>query len=97
MSPATKITPFHGRILGAPVTALRPAQAPTSRDAPRPGHAPLLWFPNLFVTLASVGLGVTVALVIAGETRGSLAAPGGWLIAGGRLAGFTGAYMMLVM
>jgi predicted ferric reductase len=32
-----------------------------------------------------------------GETRGSLAAPGGWLIAGGRLAGFSGAYLMLVM
>lgn len=40
---------------------------------------------------------VTLALVISGETRGSLAAPGGWLIAGGRLAGFAGAYAMLIM
>jgi len=103
MSPATKITPLDRRILGVPAAAPRlaqaprPAQAPRSRDAPRPGHAPLLWIPNLFTALGSVGLGVTVALVIAGETRGSLAAPGGWLIAGGRLAGFTGAYLMLVM
>jgi predicted ferric reductase len=53
--------------------------------------------PDLFVALAGLGFGVTVALVITGETRGSLAAPGGWLIAGGRLAGFTGAYLMLIM
>ena len=38
-----------------------------------------------------------MALVVTGESRGSLAAPGGWLIAGGRLAGFTGAYLMLIM
>jgi predicted ferric reductase len=40
---------------------------------------------------------VTLGLVITGETRGTLAAPGGWLIAGGRLAGFSGAYLMLIM
>jgi predicted ferric reductase len=44
-----------------------------------------------------LGLGVVLALVITGESRGSLAAPGGWLIALGRLAGFVGAYAMLIM
>ena len=38
-----------------------------------------------------------IAAVITGESRGSLAAPGGLLTAGGRLAGFTGAYLMLIM
>jgi predicted ferric reductase len=38
-----------------------------------------------------------LALVITGESSGSLRAPGGLLIAGGRLAGFTGAYLMLLM
>jgi len=42
-------------------------------------------------------MGIVMALVISGESRGSLVAPGGWLIAGGRLAGFTGSYLMLLM
>jgi predicted ferric reductase len=57
----------------------------------------LPWVADLFAALFGLGLGVTVALVVTGETRGSLAAPGGWLIAGGRFAGFTGAYLLLVM
>ena len=40
---------------------------------------------------------MTVGTVIIGESRGSLAAPGGLLTAAGRLAGFTGAYLMLIM
>jgi predicted ferric reductase len=52
---------------------------------------------DAFLAAAGLGMGLTLALVITGESRGSLAAPGGWLIAGGRLAGFTGAYLMLVM
>lgn len=40
---------------------------------------------------------LVLALVIGGESRGALRAPGGWLIAIARLAGFTGAYAMLVM
>ncbi len=103
MSPATKLTPLERSIgagaAAAPRAVVPPpsATAPRSREAPRPGHAPLPWVPNLFATLAGLGLGATVALVIAGETRGALSAPGGWLIAGGRVAGFTGAYLMLVM
>ena len=47
--------------------------------------------------LAGLGFGAVLAAVVTGETRGSLAAPGGLLTAGGRLAGFTGAYLMLIM
>jgi ferredoxin-NADP reductase len=47
--------------------------------------------------LAGLGFGAVVASVIANESRGSLAAPGGLLTAGGRLAGFTGTYLMLIM
>ena len=47
--------------------------------------------------LFGLGLGITGALVITGETSGSLSASGGWLIAASRLAAFLGAYLMLVM
>ena len=47
--------------------------------------------------LAGVGFGAVVAAVISAESRGSLAAPGGLMTAAGRLAGFTGAYLMLIM
>src|SRR5487761_1115395 len=63
----------------------------------RPGPAPMPWVADACAALAGLGFGVVLALVITGETRGSLAAPGGVLIACGRLAGFTGAYLMLVM
>jgi predicted ferric reductase len=68
-----------------------------SAARPRPGHAPRRWVGDAFAALAGLGFGSTIGLVAIGETRGSLAAPGGLLIAGGRLAGFTGAYLMLVM
>ena len=86
MAPATKITP-----------ARRPTRHGQAAGAAGPGHTPLPWVADTFAGVAGVGLGVTLALVITGETRGSLAAPGGWLIAGGRLAGFLGAYLLLVM
>ena len=47
--------------------------------------------------LAGLGFGAVLAAVITGESRGSLAAPGGPLSAAGRMAGFTGAYLMLIM
>jgi predicted ferric reductase len=85
MSPATRITPA-------------PRSAPTGPALlSRPGHVPLPWVGDAFAGLAGLGLGATLALVIAGETSGSLSAPGGWFIAGGRLAGFTGAYLLLIM
>jgi predicted ferric reductase len=93
MAPATRITPLGGGV--------STSQEPLPRVGPgavsRPGHAPLPWVADAFAALFGLGLGVTVALVVTGETRGSLAAPGGWLIAGGRFAGFTGAYLLLVM
>ena len=47
--------------------------------------------------LAGLGFGAVLAAVILGESRGSLAAPGGLLSAAGRLAGFAGTYLMLIM
>ena len=46
---------------------------------------------------AGLGFGVTLGTVIISESGGSLAEPGGLLTAAGRLAGFTGAYLMLIM
>ena len=89
MSPAAQMTPA-GRVAHA---GSRHRSVPRSR----PGHAPRPWVGDVFAALAGLGFGTTLALVIVGETRGSLAAPGGWLVAGGRLAGFTGAYLILVM
>jgi predicted ferric reductase len=63
----------------------------------RPGHAPRRVFGDLFLALAGLGMGITLALVITGESGGSFHAPGGAFIAGGRLAGFTGAYLLLLM
>lgn len=63
----------------------------------RPGHAPRPWMGRLFAWLVGLGFVAVVLLDLSGETRGSLSAPGGWLIAGGRLAAFTGTYLMLVM
>jgi len=85
MSPTKQITPVGRRVPTATV------------PGSRPGHAPKPWFADALAALAGLGFGVTLALVITGETRGSLSAPGGWFIAGGRLAGFTGAYLLLVM
>ena len=64
---------------------------------PRPGHAPRRSVADACAALAGLGFGATIGLVVVGETRGSLSAPGGPLIAGGRLAGFVGAYLILVM
>ena len=47
--------------------------------------------------LVGLGFGAVLAAVILGESRGSLAAPGGLLSAAGRLAGFAGTYLMLIM
>ena len=52
---------------------------------------------DLLLALAGLGLGITLALDLSAESRGSLAAPGGLLLAGGRLAGFVGTYLILVM
>jgi predicted ferric reductase len=79
------------------VSTVDTAAERAARRRPRPGHAPKPGFADALAALAGLGLGVVLGLVVTGESRGSLAAPGGWLIAGGRLAGFGGAYLILVM
>lgn len=74
-----------------------PASQRDARRRHRPGHAPRPRVADACAALAGIGFGATLGGVITGETRGSLAAPGGLLIAGGRLGGFTGAYFMLLM
>ena len=55
------------------------------------------WIADALAALAGIGFGIVVALVVVGETGGTLASPGGWLVAFGRLFGFTGTYLMLIM
>ena len=79
------------------VSRRAPAGDARVRLSRRPGHAPRPLFADACVALAGIGFGATLGTVITGETRGSLSGPGGLLIAAGRLAGFTGAYLLLVM
>jgi len=66
--------------------------------APRtPAPAPRPKFVDACAALAGLGFGAVVASVITSESQGSLAAPGGRLTALGRLAGFTGTYLILIM
>ena len=58
---------------------------------------PRHWIVDACAALAGLGFGAVLAAVILGESRGSLAAPGGLLTAAGRLAGCTGTYLILVM
>ena len=44
-----------------------------------------------------LGLGGTLGLAVTEETRRAIAAPGGLFIAVGRVAGLSGAYLLLVM
>ena len=69
----------------------------TAPKAHRPGHAPRPVIGNVCAVVAGLGFGVTLGAVATGETSGSLAAPGGLLILGGRLSGFSGAYFLLLM
>jgi len=85
----------------APTKQLAPPKTPWAKKSTgprhRPGHVPKPWIADAFVALTGAGFGVILALVINGESRRSLAAPGGLLIAGARLTGFTGAYLMLAI
>ncbi|HEX4087599.1 MAG TPA: ferredoxin reductase family protein [Trebonia sp.] len=62
-----------------------------SAPAPRPGVV------DACAAAAGLGLCAVLAVVVTGESAGALRAPGGLLTAGGRLAGFTGAYLILIM
>ena len=63
----------------------------------RPGPAPRHGIADLLALLAGIGFGATMATEIANESQATLMAPGGLLSAVGRLAGFGGAYLMLIM
>ncbi len=77
------------------VTTPRPAtKAPSSH---RPGHAPRPIVADVLGALAGLGFGLTLALVVINESSGSLASPGGWFTAAGRVTGFLGSYLMLLM
>jgi predicted ferric reductase len=52
---------------------------------------------HVCAALAGLGFGAVLAAVVTGESSGALGAPGGLLTAGGRLAGFTGTYLVLIM
>ncbi|HUV58321.1 MAG TPA: ferric reductase-like transmembrane domain-containing protein [Acidimicrobiales bacterium] len=63
----------------------------------RPGHAPRPIVADILGALAGLGFGLTLALVVINESSGSLASPGGWFSAAGRVSGFLGSYLMLLM
>lgn len=67
------------------------------RIAPPGAPRPARWPAEVLLALFGLGFGAVLAAVIEGERLGALAAPGGALMALGRLAGFGGAYLMLVM
>ena len=63
----------------------------------RPGYPPSPAVADALGVLAVAGLVVVVGLALWGESRASLASPGGWWLAAGRLFAFTGTYLLLVM
>ena len=65
------------------------------RLTPAPGPAPDAV--KLLAGLTGLGLGVTLALAVSAESWSGLQAPGGWLIAAGRLTGLVGTYAMLIV
>ncbi len=69
----------------------------TRRVHHRPGHAPRPLVADVLGALAGLGFGATLALVAINESAGTLASPGGWFNAAGRLFGFAGSYLMLLM
>jgi predicted ferric reductase len=74
------------------------AQAmPTRSDPPPEAPGPRPGMVDACAVMAGLGFGAVLAAVILGESRNSLAAPGGLLSALGRLTGFAGAYLLLIM
>src|SRR3954471_3501466 len=76
----------------APARA-RAAVAPDRRRPARQRPA----VADVLAAAAGIGLGVTIGLAVAGESSGSLSAPGGIAIALGRLTGLLAAYAMVVV
>jgi predicted ferric reductase len=69
----------------------------TTRAARRSAPVPRPVVVDLCAALAGLGFGAVLAAVVTGESAGALRAPGGLLTAAGRFAGFSGAYLMLIM
>jgi predicted ferric reductase len=69
----------------------------TTRAARRSAPVPRPIVVDLCAALAGLGFGAVLAAVVTGESAGALRAPGGLLTAAGRFAGFSGAYLMLIM
>src|ERR1019366_1384224 len=88
--------PAH-RSLGPGSGALLRSSATEPPRLPRPGPAPRRRVVDGCAALAGLRFGGTLGTVILSESFGSLKAPGGLLTAVGRLSGFTGAYLMLIM
>ena len=69
----------------------------TTRAARRSAPVPRPVVVDVCAALAGLGFGAVLAAVVTGESAGALRAPGGLLTAAGRFAGFSGAYLMLIM
>ena len=67
--------------------------ASIQRPAGRPANRTV----NAAGAVIGLGLGLSLALAATAETKGSLSAPGGLMIFGGRVAGLAGTYLLLVM
>jgi predicted ferric reductase len=87
-----------------PDAATSPIRQPSARHGyvphvswRRSAPAPRPRFVDACAALAGIGFGAVVASVLTNEGHGTLAAPGGLLTAVGRLAAFTGTYLMLIM
>ena len=63
----------------------------------RPGHSPLPRVADGLAVAAGLGFGACIAVSVSAETSGALHAPGGLLLAAGRVFGFAGAYLLLCM
>jgi predicted ferric reductase len=63
----------------------------------RPGPVPSRRFADVFLTVAGLGLGLAIATAYVTQPPGAMDAAGGSVTFMGRLAGFTGAYLMLIM
>jgi predicted ferric reductase len=79
-----------------PWPAHSPARQP-HRQLRRPAPPRRPRFIEFCAGLAGLGFGAVLAAVLAGESSSSLAASGGKITALGRLAGFTGTYLLLIM
>lgn len=74
------------------VAAADPPPVPRRRPVP----APKPWAVDLLAAAAAFGFGAVLATVFLGESRATLAAPGGLLSAAGRLTGLIVAHVVLI-